>query len=222
MAIGKVIKSEPGESSLVGGGDRPGAARRPVMNAEVYDAKQQANQIIAQAQAQAQEILAKAQEERQQMMNQGREEGRQEGLKSLSELLVRAKMAANEMVRQSQPQALELALKIAEKILGRDLERDPQLLVDICANAMETVRSAKQVVFRVNPKAGQVLRERKAELMQAIGRSVDVAIKDDPDVEQLGCVIQTEFGTIDAQLTTQLQMLQNLLLPADGRKEGPQ
>ena len=221
MAIGKVIKSEPGESSLVGG-DRPGVARRPVMNAEVYDAKQQANQIIAQAQQQAQEILAKAREERQEVLAQGREEGRQEGLKSLSELLVRAKMAANEMIRQTQPQALELALKIAEKSLGRDMERDPALLIDICANAIETVRTAKQVVVRVNPKAGALLRERKPELIQAIGRSVDIAIKDDADVEPMGCVIQTEFGTIDAQLTTQLQMLQNLLLPAEGRKEGPQ
>jgi type III secretion protein L len=221
MAIGKVIKSEPGETSLVGA-DRPGVARRPVMNAEVYDAKQQANAIIAEAQRQAQEILARAQEERQKTLAEGREEGKQEGLKAVNEVLARAHLIRGELLRQGQPQMLELALKIAEKIIGRDLERDPRLLVDICANAIENVRNAKQMVVRVNPKAAAVLRERKAELLQAIGRSVDLAIKEDGDVEALGCVIQTEFGTIDAQLMTQMQMLQNLLLPTEGRKEGPQ
>jgi type III secretion protein L len=67
-----------------------------------------------------------------------------------------------------------------------------------------------------------VLRERTPQLMQLIGRSVDLAIKDDPDVEAGGCVIQTEFGTVDAQLTTQLQMLRNVLLPDDAKREGPQ
>ena len=218
MAIGKVIKSEPGETSLVNGGSgRP----RGVMNAEVYDAKQQANQIIADAQRQAQEILARAEEERQQMLEQGRQEGRELGKKDMTEAIAKAHQIRGELIKQAQPQVLDLALKIAEKILGRDLERDPALLAEMCATAIENVRTAKQMVLRVNPRNGAVLRERTPQLMQLIGRSVDLAIKDDPDVEAGGCVIQTEFGTIDAQLKTQLEMLRIVLLPDDGKRECP-
>jgi type III secretion protein L len=37
----------------------------------------------------------------------------------------------------------------------------------------------------------------------------------------VGCIVQTEFGTVDAQLPTQFEMLQNILLPDPSRKEGP-
>ena len=43
----------------------------------------------------------------------------------------------------------------------------------------------------------------------------------DQDVAAVGCIVQTEFGTVDAQLPTQFEMLQNVLLPDDGKKEGP-
>jgi type III secretion protein L len=55
--------------------------------------------------------------------------------------------------------------------------------------------------------------------MELIGRAVDLSIRDDADVERGGCVIQTEFGTIDGQIRTQFEMLRNVLMPADGKKE---
>lgn len=54
-----------------------------------------------------------------------------------------------------------------------------------------------------------------------MGRSVDIAIRDDADIEAGSCVIQTEFGTVDAQLRTQYEMLQNLFVPDTGKSEGP-
>jgi type III secretion protein L len=57
--------------------------------------------------------------------------------------------------------------------------------------------------------------------MELIGRTVDLAIKEDPEVAPVGCIVQTEYGTVDAQLPTQLEMLQNLLQPDTGRKSGP-
>lgn len=224
MAIGKVIKSDGGDSGMER--ERPPLPRPPrsggVMNAEQYEA----HGVVANAKRQAEEILARAQAERQQFVEEARREGielgRQEGLREMSEILARTHLQRGEMLKAAQPQILELALKVAEKIVGRDLERDPELLIDMCASAIENVRNARQMVVRVHPKAASVLREKKAELLQSIGRSVDLAIKEDGDVEPLGCVIQTEFGTIDAQLTTQLQMLRNVLLPDDAKKEGPQ
>lgn len=224
MAIGKVIKSDGGEPGAER--ERPPLPRPPrvggVMNAEQYEA----HGLIANAKKQAEEIIARAQAERDQYVEEGRragvEQGRQEGLREMSEIIARAHLQRGELLKTAEPQILDLALKVAEKIIGRDLEREPELLIDICANAIESVRNARQMVVRVNPKAASVLREKKAELLQSIGRVVDLAIKEDGDVEPLGCVIQTEFGTIDAQLTTQLQMLRNVLLPDDAKREGPQ
>ena len=77
------------------------------------------------------------------------------------------------------------------------------------------------MVLKVNPKDSARLREKKPRLMELVGRSLDIAIRDDADVEAGSCVIQTEFGSVDAQLRTQYEMLQNLFVPDTGKNEGP-
>lgn len=224
MAIGKVIKGDM-SAEVAATPDRP-AAPRPtragVMNAEIFEARQSAQGIIEEANKEKERILAEAQREREDVLAKAREQGRQEGLAQASEVLLRAKMHAGEMLASNERDVIALACKIAEKIIGRDVERQPELMVEMCATAIEQIRSARSMVLRVHPKTAQVLRARKPELMELIGRAVDLAIREDPDVAPVGCIVQTEFGTVDAQLPTQFEMLQNVLLPdPNAKKEGP-
>ena len=223
MAIGKVIKGD-GSGELAGSAERsvaPRPTRAGVMNAEIFEARQSAQGIIEEANREKERILAEAQREREDVLAKAREQGRQEGLAQASEIILRSKMQAGEILAGHERDVIALACRIAEKIIGRDLERQPELMVDMCATAIEQLRSAKAMVLRVHPKTAQVLRARKPELMELIGRAVDLAIREDQDVAPVGCIVQTEFGTIDAQLPTQFEMLQNVLLPDDGKKEGP-
>jgi type III secretion protein L len=199
----------------------PRPARAGVMNAEVFEARQTAQSIIEEANKEKERILAEAQREREDVLAKAREQGRQEGLAQSTEVLLRAKMQAGEMLASNEKDIIALACKIAEKIIGRDIERQPELLIDMCATAIEQIRSARSMILRVHPKTAQVLRARKPELMELIGRAVDLAIREDPDVAPVGCIVQTEFGTVDAQLPTQFEMLQNVLLPPEAKKEGP-
>lgn len=223
MAIGKVIKgdgtAEPGLAS-----ERP-ALRPPragVMNAEVFEARQGAQAILEDAQREKERILAEAHREREELLAKTRDQGRQEGLAQATEIILRAKMQAGELLGTYEKDVVALSLRMAEKIIGRSLEKDPDLMVELCASAIENLRSARAMVLRVHPKTAAVLRAKKPVLMELIGRAVDLAIREDPDVAPVGCIVQTEFGTVDAQLPTQLEMLQNILLPdPNGRKEGP-
>jgi type III secretion protein L len=220
MAIGKVIKgdgaAEPGATP-----ERP-ALRPPsirgasagaggVLTREVVEAKQGAQAIIEEALREKERILAEA-----------REQGRQEGLAQATEIVLRAKMQAGELLGNYERDVIALGLRVAEKIIGRSLEKDPDLMVELCASAIDNLRSARAMVLRVNPKAAAVLRAKKPTLMELIGRVVDLSIREDPEVAPVGCIVQTEFGTVDAQLPTQLEMLQNILLPdPNAKKDGP-
>lgn len=223
MAIGKVIRS--GDAPSEASAERPASAvsrpGRGVVDAATFDAHQNANGIVQAAERKAQEIIESAQRERARIHAEAKEAGRQEALAQASELLVRAKMQAGEILNGAQTDILELAAKVAEKIIGRDLEREPQVVIDLCVNAIENARNVKQVVLRVNPRDAAILRENYKPLMAAVGRSLDLAIKDDNEVVSGGCIVQTEFGTIDAQLSTQFAMLRNLLLGDGSKKEGP-
>ena len=222
MAISKVIKRD-GMAEPAVSPERPvlRAPRSGVMNAEVFEAHQSAQSILEEAQKEKERILAEAQREREEVLAKAREQGRQEGLAQASEVLLRAKMQAGEMLAAHEQDIIALACKIAEKIIGRDIERQPELVLDMCATAIEQIRSARSMILRVHPKTAQVLRSRKPELMELIGRAVDLAIREDQEVAPVGCIVQTEFGTVDAQLPTQFEMLQNVLLPDTSKKEGP-
>lgn len=223
MAIGKVIRS--GEPVSDASGERPASSvsrpGRGVVDAAVFEAHQNAQGIVEAAQRKAQEIVENAERSRARIHAEAREAGRQEGLGQATEVLLRAKMQAGEILTASEHDILELAAKVAEKIIGRDLERDPEVLLEICASAIENVRNVKQMVLRVNPRDAGILRENQKRLMDSIGRSVDVAVKEDNEVASGGCIVQTEFGTIDAQLPTQFAVLRNLLLGDPAKKEGP-
>jgi type III secretion protein L len=75
------------------------------------------------------------------------------------------------------------------------------------------------MVLKVHPEDGKILREKRPRLMELIGRAVDIAIRDDAEVERGGCIIQTEYGTIDGQIRTQFEMLRNVLMPDTAKKE---
>ncbi|MDQ3263135.1 MAG: FliH/SctL family protein [Myxococcota bacterium] len=214
MALGKVIKSDAAPS---GEQNRP----RGVMNAEEVEARGQAREILQAAHHKAQEIIAEAHAKAQRVESEAQAKGREEGLSKVTEELARAKMQAGEMLKAAEQDIVSLSLILAEKIIGRDLERDPEVLLQMCATATEHLRNSKQMTLRVNPENGAMLRAKLKGLMDLVARSVDISIKDDSEVEPAGCIVQTEFGTIDAQLHTQLAMLRELLVSDTAKKEGP-
>lgn len=203
----------------------PAPAARPrasgVVNAEVFEASQEAKRILEEARRAAAAIIDEAHQQKEKLLAEYRQVGREEGLAQMSAEIAKAKIQAGEILKRAEPEILALSLKIAEKIIGHDLERQPDLIADICANAVEAMRNAKQLTLRINPKDGAVLRSKTPKLMELVGRSVDIAIRDDGDVEPGGCIIQTEYGTVDAQLKTQLEMLRNVLITDNAKKEGP-
>ena len=153
-------------------------------------------------------------------MGAAREMGRQEGLSQSTEIIFKAKQQAGVIVAGAEHEIVKLALSIAEKIIGRQLESDPDVALHIAAQAIESVRHQKELVLRVNPEDAQLMRNSRKKLMDILGRTKDIAVREDPEVERGGCIVETENGTVDAQLKTQLQMLEQALL-GDEKKKVP-
>jgi type III secretion protein L len=212
----KVIKSDGSAAEAA-----PALRSRGVVDKEEFEAHQGAKEITSRAEQQAAEIINAARAQEQRIFDEAKVRGREEGRVEVSAELARAKQQASLILKAAEQDIISLSLEIARKIIGRDLERDPTVVMEICANAVEGVRNAKQLVLRVNPADGAYLRQNRKAIMDLVARSVDIAFKDDPQVEAGGCVIQTEFGTIDAQLDSQFKMLAQVLVADTAKREGP-
>jgi len=56
------------------------------------------------------------------------------------------------------------------------------------------------------------LREHKRELIDQLGRAKDIEIREDDALTQGSMIIETDAGTIDARLETQLQVIERVLM----------
>lgn len=216
--LGRVIKGDASDA-LSEKPVLPPPRRAQVVNAEEFEAKTTARDIIAKAHEEADRIKSEAIRYKEEVAAKARDEAQADVQARATEELARAKLQAGQIVADSQKDVLELALMCANKILGRDLERQPELVLEIVANCTEAARSAKAMVIKVNPEDGKRIRASMPRLMELIGRSLDISVRDDSDVERGGCIIRTEYGTIDGQIRTQIDMLRNLLTPTEARKE---
>jgi type III secretion protein L len=214
--MAKIIKGESGSAAESPSRERaPGGTSRKLIDAEVYDATRQARQIVSEAEEEAVQILAKAQAERGQIQEEAVEAGRQEGLAKVSELLAKAGAIRDRKMAELESQVVHLAIKVAEKILGREILLNDEAVVDIAAQALQMARQQKEISLRVHPEDAESIRQNQRRLIDLLSRAKHIEIREDETVSRGSVLLETEVGIIDARIETQLEMLERVLSEAE-------
>lgn len=197
-------------------------------------AEQQAAQTIAAGRREAQAQAAAIREEaRQQGHKAGYEQGLQEGrdagrkeahqemLQALAALEARWSQAAAQfdaqqaqLDREARMAVLELAVKLAHKIVHRVVEVDPAVVQDQVAEALSHVLRPHDVTIRVHPLDHALAAEALPKLTAQFRELRHVQVVEDQAVDRGGCIVSAGQGEIDARVETQLQRISELLLPA--------
>lgn len=198
-------------------------------------ARQEAQTIIRQAQEEARRIATQSHAEaRAQGLAEGRREGFQQGLREgRQQALEEARPAfqalekrwlealehwdaqRQDLHRQACSAVLELAVKLAEKIVHRCIEVDPSIVVDQVAAALEYLLHPADVTIRIHPKDRPVLEEALPALMKRFAQVRHAHLVEDPGLTPGGCLLSFGHGSVDARLQTQLRRIAELLLPQD-------
>lgn len=231
--MAKLIKKgevESGDITPDTGFSDVGVKRAAIIDRETYEARADGQQIRDRAKAQAEQLIATAEDEARQIIetaqqeaarllqearDQGYNEGRAEGATELAEVVANAAGRMLHIEAQIIPQLKELAVKIARKVLGKELEFHPEAIVAIVKQALsDKARQRREIFLRVNPEDLAMIREHKSELLEVLSRAKEIGIREDPDVARYGVIIETDAGTIDAQLETQLAVFERVLKDA--------
>lgn len=175
------------------------------------EAQQKAEAILQQAQAQ----IADWQEEaRQQGWEAGysagqeaaREESRQT-LVTINQALVTAEMAKDEFIASIQDSIGELAVDIAEKIIGKEITQNSQAVTNIVGKVLEAANVHGACTIRVNPLDYEILGPLWDTIPSMQSPTQKWEMVPDKRIEQGGCIIEANGGIIDAQLGTQLKQI---------------
>jgi flagellar biosynthesis/type III secretory pathway protein FliH len=185
--------------------------RRAIVEAPVYDAKMEADRLLADARGQAERILADANQEAERLLNKAQTEGRERGLMAVTELLVGARAAAARARDAAGNELRTLAVKIAEKILARELALRPEAVNDVVAQALSHAGDPHDVVVRLNPADLEAIERGKPRLVERVRSARAVSFRAEESIPRGGCIVETELGVVDARLSTQLEAIERAL-----------
>jgi flagellar biosynthesis/type III secretory pathway protein FliH len=197
-------------SKVIKAGSAPNA-RRMIVEAPIYDAKLEAERLVSESRAEAERMLAEAEAEAERLRSKAVAEGRERGLGAVSELLVGARAAAARSRAGAGDELKTLAVRIAEKLLGRELALRPDAVTDVVAEALRHAGDPREVVLRVSPEDLAALERGKPRLVERCRSARLVAFRADEAVGRGGCIVETELGVVDARLSTQLDAIERAL-----------
>jgi flagellar assembly protein fliH len=164
-------------------------------------------------------LISRAREEAQTIKESAAKEGYQAGLEQASEDISEVKNAITAFLSAKQevfeyiaPDILEISVDIAKKIIKREIQQDPSLILN---NILEILKGLSKeetkITLRVNPQQVALLKTELPELMSTAGLDAKVLVVPDEELMEGGCMVTTTNGVIDATIETQLSVISEAL-----------
>jgi len=182
--------------------------------------KSEAAKVMAEARQEAAKIKARAVEEGKQAaiaaveatLRTRLEQQLKSGLTALGEAAQAITDSRHTWQRHWETHAVQLAAAIAERLCRRELGRDPQITLAWVREALELAAGNAQVTLRLHPADHAALATQIEPIAQQVAGLAPVRVVADETITPGGCRADTEFGSIDQQLQTQLQRITQELL----------
>jgi flagellar assembly protein FliH len=124
-------------------------------------------------------------------------------LRRLAQTLDELRSLRGTMIRQTEQQMVQLALAISRRILQRESTVDQDLLVALARVALERLGDSGAATIRLNPE----------DYSQTVQRHGDhwagsrVRVLADPGVSRGGCLVESDFGLVDASVEAQFEQV---------------
>lgn len=190
------------------------------------DLATQAADCLAQAEANAAEIVAKAKSEADGIRRQAAEEGCKAAMQEFDKMVaahVAPAIAAlhqtagelhhvkQEWVSHWETGVVRLAAAIAARVIRREVREQPDITLSLVREALDLAAGSPNVRLYLNPEDYKALGVQVRTLIDAVSAIGDAEVTPDATISQGGCRVETRFGTIDQQIESQLQRIEEEL-----------
>lgn len=181
-----------------------------VIRSRVIESLGAANEAIDRAKSVADATVDQARRESKAIRDKAREEGRAEGMEDVLEQLAMARREYEELIAGAEQDMLDMAFRLAQRIIGEAIELEPARVRQMVANVLGHARGKREIVVQVAPDDLAVLEATSDEFSGQVD-GVRVYFEAEASLGRGSCVIQTETGHIDGRIETQLDTLKRAL-----------
>ncbi|MFJ7747044.1 flagellar assembly protein FliH [Peribacillus sp. NPDC097295] len=193
-----------------------------------YQAKQEADAILIEARRQAEAMVEEIQQardyweqqEKKLYIEQAQKEGYQQGIEDgiqkgyneiagdiafAKEVVEASKNDYQQHLESSESVILDLALNVAKKIIGRQLENEQETFLSLVKGAIKEAKDYREVQIHIHPARYHSILSHKEELISIFPKDTELYIYPDDELKESSCIIESENGRIDASVDSQLQ-----------------
>jgi flagellar assembly protein FliH len=117
-----------------------------------------------------------------------------------------------QIIQEAEPFLIELSTAIAEKIIQHQLTVSPEWVAELARGVLARKREKGIVTLCVTPGHFSFFQEMREELLMSLDSQAELEIVPDATVTDYGCVIRSEYGSVDARIDTQLNEIKSVLL----------
>lgn len=134
-----------------------------------------------------------------------------EAIEKSQRLIGMAEEQARQALAEAEREMVELALAVASKILAKEIAENPTVVLPIVRAAIDKVRDQEQVTVRVHPDDYELVLAARLELSSMLSRDNALSVVADGALKSGDCVLDTPYGTVDARIDTQLELVKSAL-----------
>ena len=198
----------------------------------------QAQKIRQEAEDEAQRILNEAKREAEELeheINQkvervekeaserghkeGEEKGFQEGREEVSRLVERLHKVITQaidkrgqIIEEAETQVVNLVLLMTRKVIKVISENQKNVVINNVVQALRKLKSRGDVVIRVNLADLELTTEHTNDFLSMVENVKSISVLEDSSVDRGGCIIETDFGQIDARISSQIHEIEEKIL----------
>jgi flagellar assembly protein FliH len=212
-------------------------ARAEAAGAEELTARE-ADALKEAAEAEARRISAEAEEsirkkeeefrlalenEKKETLDAAREAGKEEGyaqgkdeverlIQRTQTVLERAQDKRGEILAETEQEIVDLVLLLTRKVVKAITENQRNVILQNVVQALRKVKTRGNVIIRVNVADLNLTTAHIKNFIQMMEGVKGIQVQEDSSVDSGGCIIETDFGEIDARISSQLAELESKIL----------
>ncbi|WP_215540307.1 flagellar assembly protein FliH [Borreliella bavariensis] len=149
----------------------------------------------------------------------GREEGYSKGYESgfedfdkvmrkLHSIIASLIAERKNILESSSGQIVSLVMQIAIKVIKRITDSQKDIVLENVNEVLKRVKDKTQITIRVNLDDLDIVRHKKSDFISRFDIIETLEIIEDPNIGKGGCIIETNFGEIDARISSQLDKIE--------------
>ena len=115
-----------------------------------------------------------------------------------------------EIYQNAEQKTLHLAIAIARKIVSREVQSNPEVVLEIIRKALDKVVDDEDITIRLNPEDFNFINTSGQKITDGDDGFENIKLQADASIAGGGCLIETRMGNIDARIDRQFKVIEEL------------